>query len=122
MSKRLRETREPQGPPPNHIERERSNGLTIATLVGVVVLLVISFSNWREIEGLDQRLGDRFGRLESDIANVSAQVDKVQVAAAPAPARKGLDPNKVYPIKTSGSPIKGGSNAPVIIAEFSDFQ
>ena len=38
------------------------------------------------------------------------------------PPRRGPDPNRVYRIKTAGSPTKGPASAAVTIAEFSDFQ
>ena len=38
------------------------------------------------------------------------------------PPRQGPDPDKVYPVKTGGAPSKGRTGAPIVIAEFSDFQ
>jgi protein-disulfide isomerase len=101
--------------------------LSLVTLVGVIALLMISFSNWREIEQihtqLDSKLGldSKLARLETQIAQVSTKVDKLPTQAAQ-PARRGPDPNRVYKIKTAGAPAKGPANAPVVIAEFSDFQ
>jgi hypothetical protein len=53
---------------------------------------------------------------------LTADVDRSIPQDAPAAARQGPDPNKVYTVKTEGSPFKGPKNAPVTIAEFSDFQ
>jgi hypothetical protein len=48
---------------------------------------------------------------------------KVDLAARPAaPRQTGPDPNKVYPVKIDGAPFEGPKEAPVTIAEFSDFQ
>jgi protein-disulfide isomerase len=93
----------------------------MATLVGVVVLLIISFSNWREIDRIQDSLDTRLGQIENRITQMSTKVD--QVSARPAqPTRRGPDPNRVYTIKTAGSPSKGPGGAPITIAEFSDFQ
>jgi len=86
----------------------------LATLAGVVVLLMISFSNMRDIGRLDQGVG----KLEGQMAQVAAR----PAQAAPAPAR-GPDPERVYAIKVaSNAPARGPAGAPVTIAEFSDFQ
>ena len=104
------------------------NSMGLATLIGVGAVLMISFSNYREIDRIEAGLGDRFKRVETQIAQVTAgidqvskKVDKVSVAA-PKPARKGPDPNKVYTFNTKGAPYKGLSKAPITIVEFSDFQ
>jgi protein-disulfide isomerase len=88
------------------------------TLGGVVILLMISFSNWRAIDGIDERIERRLDKIETQIAQGGGGA---RAAAAPA-ARAGLDPNRVYKINTDGAPAKGPSDAPVTIAEFSDFQ
>jgi hypothetical protein len=87
------------------------------TLGGIVVLLMISFGNWREIDRIQESLDSRLGRLETQIA----QIPNRAPSPAAAPAR-GPDPNRVYAIKLDGAPSKGPANAPVVIAEFSDFQ
>jgi protein-disulfide isomerase len=61
------------------------------------------------------------GQIENQLAQVSGKVDRVSARPAQ-PARRGPDPDRVYQIKTAGSPSKGPSGAPVTIAEFSDFQ
>ena len=91
----------------------------LATLGGMVILLVISFSNWRVIGQIQDDLDSKLGQIDSRLAKVSEQVDKV--SARPA-TRSGPDPNRAYKIKTAGSPSKGPADAPVTVAEFSDFQ
>jgi hypothetical protein len=97
-------------PPPG---RRDFDPIGLATLIGVVAVLMISFSNMRDIDRLDRTLGERLAKLEG------------QVARAPAPAApaRGPDPNRVYTLKfASDAPAKGPAGAPITIAEFSEFQ
>lgn len=101
------------GPPQN----PRPDLSQMMTLGGIVVLLMISFGNWREIDRIQDSLDSRLGRLETQIAQIPNN--------APAPAaapRRGPDPDRVYAINLDGAPSKGPADAPVVIAEFSDFQ
>ena len=98
------------------------NGLSLATLGGVVVLVVISFSNWREIDRIQMSLDNRLGQIDNRIGQVSAKVDNISARPAAQPTRRGPDPNRVYQVKTAGAPSKGPSGAPITIADFSDFQ
>lgn len=98
------------------------DAIGLATLAGVVGLLMISFSNLRAIDGLQ----DSFEDVEDKIAQagrtqIQAQAQTAPAAATP-PARRGPDPERAYPIKTANAPTKGAANAPITIAEFSDFQ
>ena len=88
--------------------------LGLATLAGVVALLMITFTNMRDIDRLDRGLGERLGKLEGQIAQVARPTN-----AAP---QQGLDPNRVYTVKIADAPVRGPATAPVTIAEFSDFQ
>jgi hypothetical protein len=92
----------------------------LATLGGVVILLMISFSNWREIDDIQDSLDSKLTQIDSRIVQVSEKVDKVSVPSAA--AQRGPDPNRAYTIKTAGAPAKGPADAAVTIAEFSDFQ
>src|SRR5262245_66344834 len=57
--------------------------------------------------------------VDGKIEGVSKQLQGILTQAQ---ARRGPDPNKVYTVNTSGSPVRGVPSAPVTIAEFSDFQ
>ena len=97
--------------PPN---RSNLDPVALVTLIGVIALLVITFSNMRDIDRLDRGLGERLGKLEGQIAQAPRPAN-----AAPA---QGLDPSRVYTVKTAGAPVRGPAAAPVTIVEFSDFQ
>jgi protein-disulfide isomerase len=75
----------------------------LATLVGVVVILVVSMINKRELT----RLSARVTQLET-------------LASAPTPPGAFL--NKVYEIDVATAPAKGPATAAVTIAEFAEFQ
>jgi len=119
MSNRLRDTSDREGPPMN-----RSAGspgwMGLATLAGVAVVLFVSIASWNEMRTSQKSLTDRLGQLETRLTQISAKVDAVGSRAAP--PQRGPDPNKVYPVKTDGAPVKGPRDAPIVIAEFSDFQ
>ena len=56
------------------------------------------------------------------IAALDKTVQQIKTAPPAAPARPQIDPNKVYNIPTTGSPVRGAENAKVTIVEFSDYQ
>jgi hypothetical protein len=107
----------PPPPPPRGIDP-----IGLLTLVGMVGVLMISFSNWRAIDRIQENLGGSLGKIETQIAQVSTKVENLPTQAAQQPPQRGPDPDRVYEINTAGAPAKGPANAPVVIAEFSDFQ
>jgi protein-disulfide isomerase len=75
----------------------------VAALVGLVMILVVSFINQKEL----RRLSARVTQLET---------------AASAPGAQGAALNKVYEVDVATAPAKGPATAIVTVAEFSDFQ
>lgn len=85
------------------------------TLAGVGVVILLNAKMFSQGKINQQQLSDRMASLDKKIEAVSKN------AAAQRPP-SGPDPNKVYTIKTQGSPAEGPETAAVTIAEFSDFQ
>jgi hypothetical protein len=67
-------------------------------------------------------LEERLSVLEGQITALATKVDLASKTAPRPRPPSGPDPNKVYTVKTDGSPSQGPRSAPVTIAEFSDFQ
>ncbi len=114
-----RETGEP-GPPRHAAQAPGGQWVALATLAGMVAVLGLSFASWRQIGEFNEGVDDRLKKIESRIGQLATKVDKLPAQAQQ--RRRGPDPNKVYKIKTAGAPAKGPANAPITIAEFSDFQ
>src|SRR5262245_20893511 len=90
------------------------------TLAGLAVAVVFSIVNWNETRKLQAAFDQRFGSVDSKLTAIGTRVD--QAARQAPPQRSGPDPNKVYAVKTDSAPSEGPKSAPVVIAEFSDFQ
>src|SRR5262245_46188510 len=94
---------EKRGTSPSGSQSSRVGDIAlVATLVGVIFILVVSMLNKREL----QRLSARVTQLEA-------------VAAAPTPTHALV--NKVYDVDLSAAPARGSVTAPVTIAEFAEF-
>ena len=105
----------PQPDPRRQILKRPSDGfIRVAILVGVAALVVLTGMNLYETRQQRTELNDRMTQL------ITAVNTKPANPAAPRPS--GPDPDKVYTVKTEGSPFLGPSAAPITITEFSDFQ
>ena len=80
-----------------------------------VISVLAACGNSEEVRQLQE--GQR--KLEAKLAELEKKVSQAAPAAA---GRPQIDPNKVYDIPVGNSPSKGPADAPVILAEFSDFQ
>ena len=120
MAKRNRETspeRVPYAPPPG---RGSEGTQRFAMQAGIAILLVLGGMSWSEMRGIRKEMGDKLAQLDAKVAQLQTKVDAA--AKSSPPPQRGPDPNKVYSVKTEGAPAIGSPSAPVIIAEFSDFQ
>ena len=121
MNKNVRENAGREGPAMRGPSPLSPTTMWYVTLAGLAVLLFLGFQSWAGARRIEQTLNDRLAQLDTRITQLSAKVDSIPKTAA-APRRRGPDPNRVYAVKTEGRPFKGPKNAPVTIAEFSDFQ
>lgn len=91
--------------------------LPIALAAGGIALAFVAWTDAKKIrDDTGKRLADmdqRIGQMQTQVANA---------AKARPPAQQGPDPNKVYAVKTTAAPAKGNPTAPIVIAEFSDYQ
>ncbi len=116
MKQQAEERQSIRSPEPPYRRRDLDT-VGLATLAGVVGILMITFANMRDVDRLDRSLGERLGKLEGQIAQVATR------PAQPAAVPQGEDPNRVYTVKVAAdAPARGRANAPVTIVEFSDFQ
>ena len=98
--------------------------LGAAAIVGLAVI-VGSLVLARSLNQVTQQLDRTTGRLDSirgAVAEAKDALGNLQVAAAPARARRGPDPNRRYVVDVAGAPDRGPETAAVTIVEFSDFQ
>jgi protein-disulfide isomerase len=98
--------------------------LNLSALVSwaaVALAAVALYFAWTAKQDLAALKSETASRITAMDAKLGEAVQKVAQARAPQ-APRGPDPNKVYPIKLEGTPIKGAPAAPVTIVEVSDFQ
>jgi protein-disulfide isomerase len=86
--------------------------------VGLLAVLAACGTNSEDLKQIkdSQRL------ILAKLADLDKKVEGIAGKAVAPPPRPTVDPNKVYNIPVGDSPFKGPANAPVVLAEFSDFQ
>jgi len=120
MSKRERDRG--QNAPSAYVGGRSENSswlVRIAMLAGLAILIYMNATALREARAGRKEQGDRLVQLDGRVTQLTAKMDAI---GRQQPPRSGPDPNRAYPIKTDGSPSKGAAAAPIVIAEFSDFQ
>src|SRR5262245_50455324 len=98
--------------------------IRIATLIGVGILVAMNAKMISDTGSFKQsvtQLNDRLDSVNNRIAALGTEM-RSSLAKAAARQRAGPDPNKVYTVKMDGAPSEGPASAPIVIAEFSDFQ
>jgi hypothetical protein len=116
-AKRDRESGAHEQPPPERPPFPSPRLTSLVAVGGVAALVVLGCLTWGEIRRIRLGLDGRLAQIDGQLTKLASRLEP----AAPA-ARKGPDPNRVYAVKTDGSPTRGPAAAPVTIAEFSDFQ
>ena len=89
-------------------------------IILAVVALGLGFLAWTDGKRTKNETARRLVDIDQRLAQLQTQIANV-AKAKPAPQQQGPDPNKVYPVRTDG-PTKGNPTAPIVIAEFSDYQ
>ncbi len=97
-----------------------SGSLGYVIVAGIVILIVLAAIGWHEARRLRTDLQDRLGQIDSRVTQLQGRLEDIAKAAVP--PRRGPDPNRVYSVRTDGAPSVGPATAPIVIAEFSDFQ
>jgi protein-disulfide isomerase len=95
-------------------------GLGWLPIVLAIVALGLGFVAWTDGKKTKDDTAKRLVDIDMKLAQLQTQVANV-AKAKPAVQQQGPDPNRVYTVRTDG-PTKGNPKAPIIIAEFSDYQ
>jgi len=119
MSKKNRERRTGEGGVESTVGGGGVGGLNWVPAVLAIVALGLGFLAWTDGKRIKDDTTRRLVDIDQRIAQLQTQVANV-AKAKPAPPQ-GPDPNKVYTVRTDG-PTKGNPKAPIVIAEFSDYQ
>ena len=82
--------------------------------------LGLAFVAWTDAKKTKDDLTKRLVDIDQRLIQTQTQVATAAKAKPPQPT--GPDPNKVYTVRLDGSPYRGNPTAPVVIAEFSDYQ
>jgi protein-disulfide isomerase len=118
MSKKNRERRTEPGDEPAASGGAGLNWLPIAL---AVVALGLGFVAWSDAKRVKDDTAKRLLEMDQKLGALQTQVANA-AKAKPPQQQQGPDPNKVYTVKLDGAPSHGNPKAPIVIAEFSDYQ
>jgi protein-disulfide isomerase len=121
MSKKNRGRREGEAGDDSKSGGGNGGSLNWLPIVLAAGALVLGFVAWTDTKTVKDDLTKRLVDMDTKVLQLEAQVASAAKAKS-APPQQGPDPNKVYTVRTEGSPTKGSPTAPIVIAEFSDFQ
>jgi protein-disulfide isomerase len=119
MSKKNRERRT-DGGVESSVGPSGGGGLTWLPIVLAVGALGLGFWAATDVKKVKTDMAKRMADVDQRLTQMQTQV--ANAAKAKPQAQQGPDPNKVYTVKTDGAPTKGNPTAPIVIAEFSDYQ
>ncbi|HZN55583.1 MAG TPA: hypothetical protein VFB67_09700 [Candidatus Polarisedimenticolaceae bacterium] len=116
MSKKNREKRASEVESP-----AGAGGGGMAWLPTVLALgaLGLAFVAWTDAKRTRDELTKRIVSIDQRLIQTQTQVAS---ARPKPPQQQGPDPSKVYTVRLDGSPYRGNPTAPIVIAEFSDYQ
>ena len=99
----------------------RDSSSIIAAVILGVGLVGGSYLISRSLDGAAEQL-DGIRVAMADMKGAIASAAQPRPVAAPAPRRRGPDPNQRYTVNIAGAPIRGAKDAKVTIVEIGDFQ
>lgn len=117
--------KEPRRAAPPIAPRPASTDQSKPTIIAAVIVgASILIGSWLIHASLD-RTAEQVNGLRASLSETGKALQAVataQAKAAPAPKRRGPDPNKRYTINTAGAPARGRAGAKITLVAFSDFQ
>jgi protein-disulfide isomerase len=119
MSKKNRERRAGESGAPTS-EGGGGGSVNWLPIVLAVIALGLGFMAWTDAKNFKDDTTKRLVDLDQRMLQLQTQV--ANAAKAKPAQQQGPDPNKVYTVKTDGAPAHGNPTAPIVIAEFSDYQ
>ncbi len=120
MSKKNRERRAGETGGAGSNDGGGSPAINWLPIVLAVAALGLGFVAWTDGKRVKDDTSKRLSDMDARLSQIQTQITNA-IKSRPA-QQQGPDPNKVYPIKLDGAPAEGNPSAPIVIAEFSDYQ